>query len=187
MPHLPATRSERQEADQRNRVKKVMSERRFQWARTKVARRVLVVVGALLSVGIIPAFAQGGNIVGAVVTIAAFSSWGLVRISIRQVADLPERFLDERQRIVRDRAYVRAYLILGWIVGGLVTIGFIVFVFASENDAATFTTTWQQTIGVVLSITLLISFLPNMVVAWSDPGEDRSEPASPAENDAQPD
>lgn len=178
MPHLPTTKSERKEYDRISRVRRLMDDRRFQWARTRRARRVLSVVGALLSVGIIPAFTQGGIVVGALVTIAAFSIWWLVRMSIREVADLPERFLDERQRWIRDRAYVTAYLILGWIVGGLATIGLVTFVLVSENDAVTLTTTWQQAIGLVLSLTLLISFLPSMVVAWTDRGEESGESVS---------
>ncbi len=72
---------------------------------------------------------------------------------------------------MRNRSYVSAYLILGWIVGGLATIGLVAFVIVSENDTVTLTTTWGQALGGVLSLTLLISMLPSLVVAWSDPGE----------------
>ena len=176
MPHLPTTWRERKESDLERKADRRMRDQRFAWLRTRTARRGLAVTGALLCVGIIPAFAQGGGIVGIGVALAAFASWGLVRFSTRTVADLPDRFLDERQRALRDRAYRYAYLILGWIVAALLTLGLIAFVVVSESDAATVTTTWDQAIGAVLSITLLISFLPGMVVAWCDAGEESIEP-----------
>jgi hypothetical protein len=172
MPHVPTTWSERKEADRERKVDRVMSDRLFQWTRTRTMRRALVVVAAVLCVAIIPAFAQGGGVPGIVVTVVAWAAWGLLRMSTRTVADLPDRFLDERQRALRNRAYRYAYLVLGWIVAGLATVGLVAFVVVSENDAATLTTTWDQALGLVLSVTLLISLLPSMVVAWLDSGED---------------
>jgi Na+/H+-translocating membrane pyrophosphatase len=172
MPHLPATWKERKDADRERKVDRVMSDRLFQWTRTTTMRRVLVVVAAVLCVAIIPAFAQGGGVIGIIVTAVAWAVWGLLRMSTRTVADLPDRFLDERQRALRNRAYRYAYLVLGWIVAGLATVGLVAFVVVSENDAATLTTTWDQALGLVLSVTLLISLLPSMVVAWLDSGED---------------
>lgn len=171
MPHLPTTWKERKEADLERKVDRVQRDQRFQWLRTRKARRVLAVVSALLCVAIIPSFAQGGGVVGIAVTIAAGCSWWTLRVSTRTVAELPERFLDERQRAVRNRAYFFAYLILGWIVAALLTIALVGFVLVSENDAVTLTTTWNQALGLVLSLTLLISLLPSMVVAWSEAGE----------------
>jgi hypothetical protein len=172
LPHLPTTWRERKESDLERKVDRRMRDQRFAWLRTRGSRRTLAVVGALLCVGIIPAFAQGGGIAGVVVTLAAWGVWGLLRLSTRTVADLPDRFLDERQRALRDRAYRYAYLILGWVVAAALTLGLIAFVVVSGNDAATLTTTWDQAIGVVLSVTLLISLLPSMVFAWCDAGED---------------
>jgi hypothetical protein len=76
---------------------------------------------------------------------------------------------------MRNRAYFSAYLILGWIVATLLTAGLVGFVFFSENDALTLTVTWDQALGLVLSLTLLISLLPSLVVAWSDAGEQPTE------------
>ena len=99
----------------------------------------------------------------------------MLRISTRTVAELPERFLDERQRAMRNRAYFYAYLILGYTVCTLLTVGLVAFVFVSENDTVTLTATWGQAIGLVMSLTLLIALLPSMVVAWSDAGEQSIE------------
>lgn len=171
MPHLPTTWKERKEADLERKVERVQRDQRFQWMRSRNARRVLVIVSALLCIGIIPGFAQGGALVGAVVTIAAALSWWALRISVRTIADLPDRFLDERQRAIRNRAYVNAYRIYAWIIGGIATIGLVIFVLVSENDAVTLTTTWNQALGGVMFVLVLASALPSMVVAWRDRGE----------------
>ena len=175
MPHLPTNRQERKEADLERRVERIQRDHKFQRLRTRDSRRILAVISALLCVAIIPSFAQAGGIVGIAVTIAAWGSWWVLRISTRTVAELPERFLDERQRAMRNRAYFSAYLILGWIVATLLTAGLVGFVFFSENDALTLTVTWDQALGLVLSLTLLISLLPSLVVAWSDAGEQTTE------------
>lgn len=175
MPHLPTNRQERMESDLERRVERIQRDHKFQRLRTRSSRRILAVISALLCVAIIPSFAQGGGIVGIAVTIAAWGSWWALRISTRTVAELPERFLDERQRALRNRAYFYAYLILGWVVTALATVGLVAFVLVSENDAVTLTTTWDQALGLVLFLTLLISLLPSMVVAWSDAGEQSIE------------
>ena len=171
MPHLPTTWKERKEVDLERKVERVQHDQRFQWLRSRRARRTLVIISALLCVGIIPAFAQGGSIAGILVTIAAGASWWALRISTRTVADLPDRFLDERQRAIRDRAYLNAYRIYAWIMGGLATIGLVLFIVVSENDAVTLTTTWNQAMGGVMFVLVLASVLPSMVVAWRDRGE----------------
>ena len=175
MPHLPTTRKERKEVDLEHKVERIQRDHKFQRLRTRKARRILAVITALLCVAIIPAFVQGGGIVGIAVTIAAWISWWALRVSTRTVAELPERFLDERQRSMRNRAYFSAYLILGWIVATLLTAGLVGFVFFSENDALTLTVTWDQALGLVLSLTLLISLLPSVVIAWSDAGEQTTD------------
>ena len=86
-------------------------------------------------------------------------------------AEQYDRFLDERQRTVRDRAYLDAYRIYAFVVGGLATIGLIAFTVASENDALDVTITWEQGIGLTLFLLVLASVLPSMVVAIRDPGE----------------
>lgn len=171
MPHLPSTAREREDADLQRRVDRLQRDVRFQWLRTRGARLVLVAVTALLCIGVLPAFALGGGIIGSVVAALAWLGWWLLRVSVRLVADLPDRFLDERQRAVRDRAYLDAYRIFASIVGGLATIGLIAFTLASENDAVTLTITWGQGIGLTMFLLVLASVLPSMVVAVRDRGE----------------
>lgn len=172
MPHLPTTWKERNEADLERKVERIQRDQRFRWLRTRKARRILVIISALLLVGVIPAFAQGGLIIGPVVAGIAAASWWLLRTSIRAIADLPERFLDERQQAIRNGAFRNAYLIYGFVICGLAVVGLVAFAFVTEDDTVTLTTTWSQALGLVLFVSLLASMLPSMVVAWCDSGEE---------------
>jgi hypothetical protein len=97
-------------------------------------------------------------------------------MSVRAVPDLADRFLDERQRAVKNRLYVWAYLILGWTIAGGATIALMSFV-AVSPDGATLTVplTWNVSVGLVLFITTFISVLPYIVVSMMERGE-RLEP-----------
>jgi uncharacterized membrane protein len=139
--------------------------------RTRPARLALIVLGAVLVVGVIPAFAAGGAIWGIAITALAYLVWWLLRLSIRTVADLPDRFLDERQIAVRNRAYLDAFRIYASVIGGMATLGLIAFVLVAEDDQATLTITWSQAFGVVMFALVLPMILPSMVVAYREPGE----------------
>jgi hypothetical protein len=171
MPHLPSNRKERNEADLERRVERVQHDQRFQWLRTRRARRLLVLANALLLVLIIPSFAVGGPFPYLAIIIAAGCGYWLLRRSVRLVAELPDRFLDERQRQLRDRAYLDAYRIYAWIIGMLATVGLIAFIALSTNDELTFTTQWSQAFSLVMFVLLLAIMLPSMTLAWRDAGE----------------
>lgn len=169
MTHLPG--GSRRELEQSEHVERVMADQRLQPLRSRTARRWLAVATAALCIAILPSFALGGPIIGSLTAVAAATSWWLLRKAIREIADLPERFLDERQRSVRDHAYVYAYLILGWLVAGLVTIGLVALAVVMVEDSATLRLTWDVAVGAGLTGTLLISALPSVVIAWRDAGE----------------
>ena len=174
MPHLPTTWKERKEVDLERKVERLQRDQKFQWLRTRNARRLLVIVTTLLIVGIIPSWAQVGAILGLAVTAAAFASWWLLGMSTRSIADLADRFLDERQRAVRNRSYFNAYRIYVSIIGGVATVGLVAFILVNESDAVTLTTTWNQAMGGVFFVLALAMALPSMVVAWQDVGETRA-------------
>ena len=173
MPHLPTTWKEREEADLERKVERTQTDQRFQWLRTRGARRVVVIVGGLLLCALVPGYAQGGSLVGTSILIATWVCWLALRVSVRTVADLPDRFLDERQRMLRDRVYRGAFVIYASTVSALVTVGLIAFIMVQENDQVTLTTTWVQAFGLGVFVVTLPILLPSMVVAWRDPGEVR--------------
>lgn len=178
MPHLPETAYERREAKRERRAKRALDDSHFDRLRTRPARLALIGATGLLCIGILPAFFFLGAPGGTVVTVLAWVSWALLRVSVRTLADLPERFLDERQRSVRARSYVWAYLAYGWIVCLIATVLLVAFVLRSDDgDSLTLTLIWPQVLGVVLFVTLLASALPSMAVALVDRGEPR-EPAT---------
>jgi len=162
---------ERKEADLERKVMRGQQDRRFQGLRTKSARRVLVALSALIVIAIIPAFTQAGSIPGIIATAVAFGLWWLLRISVRTVADLPDRFLDERQRAQRDRAYLDAFRIYGFVISGLATVGLVAFVVVQEGDQVTLTTTWNQALGLAMFVIVFPVLLPSMSLAWRDAGE----------------
>lgn len=128
-------------------------------------------IATLLLIAIIPAYVAGTIFVGTFVVLAAFICWWLLRISVRELADLPNRFLDERQLVVRDRAYFNAFRIYASTVVALATIALIAFEIVAENDSVTITTTWDQAFGPVMFLIMLPVLLPSMVIAVQEPGE----------------
>lgn len=173
MPQVPATWKERKEADLERKVERTQTDQRFQWLRTRWARRALVIIGGLLLCALVPGYAQGGSLVGTSILIASWVCWLALRVSVRTIADLPDRFLDERQRMLRDRAYLEAFRIYAWIVGALATAGLVAFFIVQKNDQVTLTTTWQPAFGLGIFVITLPILLPSMVVAWRDLGEAR--------------
>ncbi|MBU6245183.1 MAG: hypothetical protein KGP12_08220 [Actinomycetales bacterium] len=177
MPHLPATSKERKQADLERRVQRILDDRRFQGLRGRSARRALAVVAALCSLGIVPAYAVAGSIVGILVTGLAWLAWWLLRLSTRTIADLPDRFLDERQRLLRDRSYLDAYRIYAGLIACLATVALVAFVAVSQDDAVQLVITWPQAFGLVMFMITLAAVLPSMVVAWREQGEPAELPA----------
>lgn len=173
MPYLPTTWKERKEADLERKVERVQSDQRFRWLRTRTARRTLVIVSGLIVVALIPGYAQGGSLIGTGILVGTWVCWMALRVSVRTVADLPDRFLDERQRALRDRAYRGAFQIYGFVVGSLATVILVGFVMAQENDQVTVTTTWTQVFSLAIFVITLPILLPSMVVAWRDASEVR--------------
>jgi hypothetical protein len=83
-------------------------------------------------------------------------------------ADTVDRRLDERQRLVRDRAYRVAYHALTILFGGLS----LLVMYAAGNDEG-----WpalRETALLLPWLTFLPGSLPTAVVAWmeSDPPDD---------------
>lgn len=178
MPHLPGTAGERRDARRELRANRALDDSRFDRWRTRPARLALVGVTGLLCIGILPAFFFLGTLGGIVVTVLAWVSWAVLRVSVRTLADLPERFLDERQRSIRARSYVWAYFAYCWTVCLIATVLLVAFVFRSDDgDSLTLTLIWPQVLSVVLFVTLLPGVLPSMAVALVDRGEPR-EPAT---------
>ena len=84
---------------------------------------------------------------------------------VRDRADLPGRALDERERSLRDRAWILSYQVLSAVVvAAVVVIGIAVFVFdrVIALDAGLVN-------ALVLSVAVLLPVLPAAALAWIEP------------------
>jgi hypothetical protein len=163
------------EAQQRNEqaieanVERLMADNSFAKLRTRGARVALVVVATLLIVVMVPAWTLAGSIVGIFAAVAAAGTWWLLKLSVRDVADLPDRFLDERQLAVRNQVYVEAYR---WFAGGtviLASVGIVAFIVRGEDpDIWTVDLTYEWCMGLFWTVMAGALLLPSMVLAIRD-------------------
>lgn len=153
-------------------VERLMADNSFAVLRTRRARVALVVVASLLIVLMVPAWTLAGSIVGILAAVAAAVAWWLLKLSVRNVADLPDRFLDERQLAARNQVYVEAYR---WYAGGtviLASVGIVAFIVLGEDpDTWTVDLTYEWCMGLFWTATAGAMLLPSMVLAIRD-GED---------------
>lgn len=158
-------RSRRNEQAVAEMADSVMRDTRFDWMRTRAARRgiVALMIAMLVAMPVawmtLPSLAALG-----VVGLAAIVWWAL-RMSVRVVADLPEEYLDERQTRVRDRAYVDAYRWFAGITLAAATVALVWFVVVSIDDAVLVEVTWNGAMAVFWTFEGLALALPSMVLA----------------------
>jgi len=103
----------------------------------------------------------------AVLAVATFVATGFafVRLALAPgyTADTLDRFLDERQRQVRDRAYRAAY----YLMTGLFLVLSLVVMYAAGDDQA-----WSALRGPALFLpwtAFVVGSLPTALVAWAEP------------------
>ncbi len=150
-------------------VERLMSDIRFTSLRTRRARVALVVILAALIVAMVPAWALGGSIVGVVAVVAAAITWWLLRLSVREVADLPDRFLDERQRAVRNEVYVEAYRWFSAVMVVLGSAGLVAFIALGQDpDTWSVDLTWNACMAMFWTVIGSALGLPSMVLALRD-------------------
>lgn len=88
----------------------------------------------------------------------------------RNVAELPERALDERQELIRNRAYRRAYRI---VIHALIWPAALIVLLASFGDPHGWLHALWSNTALVIALgtcgTQLLAFLPTMMLAWTEP------------------
>ncbi len=147
----------------------VMRDTRFDWMRTRRARRgiVALMIAMLIAMPVawltLPALAALG-----VIGLAAAAWWAL-RMSVRVVADLPDEYLDERQARVRDRAYLDAYRWFAGITLLAATIALIWFVIVSNDDLVVVELSWGGVMAIFWTFEGLALALPSIVLALREP------------------
>jgi hypothetical protein len=100
----------------------------------------------------------------AIVTFLA-TGYGFVRLVLSPgyVADTLDRHLDERQRLVRDRAYRVAY----YVITASVLLLSLIVLYAAGDDASW--STLRQLTPFLPWLAFVVGSLPTAIVAWSEP------------------
>jgi hypothetical protein len=147
-------------------AERVLADERYDVLRGTAARRTLV-AAFLVALALLPVAFSVGSLPGLLGVAVAGGLWIALRISVRVVADLPDEVLDERQRALRDQAYVRAYR---WLSGFVVLLGssaLIAFIVLGQDpDTWRVTIAWDQAMAlfwVALGLTLA---LPSISLAF---------------------
>jgi hypothetical protein len=150
-------------------AEKLMADTSYDRYRTRRAR-MLLVVGYLALLVLIPvAYLALNAFVGLLVVLATAGVWGLLRVSVRTIADLPDEYLDERQLAVRNASYVESYRYLGGAVALAATVGLFAFIInGTELDTWAVTLTWEGAMATFWVFLGLALGLPSMVLALND-------------------
>jgi hypothetical protein len=102
--------------------------------------------------------------VPAIVTFVA-TGYAFVRLAMAPgyAADTLDRFLDERQRLVRDRAYrVAYYVVTGLMI--LLSVG-VIYIAGSEDTWSA----WREPALFLPWAAFIVGSLPTAIVAWAEP------------------
>lgn len=95
---------------------------------------------------------------------------GLLLYVTRQVAELPQGVVDERQEAVRNRAYRLAYRI---VMHALIWPTGLIIVLISFGDPHGWLAAIGKNTPLVIALgvsgTQLLAFLPTMMLAWTEP------------------
>ena len=149
---------------------------RFSWAVRPMARsrRRLLVLATYLCFAVFLVVMYRGytaeprwpgllGLVAVILFVATAAAFMRLVTAPGYAADTLDRPLDERQRLVRDRAYRLAYYVLTLLFGAL-SLGAL---YAASNDDA-----WSSVRVATLFVpwlTFLPGSLPTAVVAWTEP------------------
>jgi len=97
--------------------------------------------------------------------VAGFAGWMLLRRAVETTADLPDDALDERQRAVRDRAYLVAYRFVDAIFFAAAVYGAL----AWDTGLLWLPDDWVAVQACVWAVFLLVTTLPSAALAWAEP------------------
>lgn len=148
-------------------ARKALHDRRHDRLRTPRARTAIA-IGAIAVIVLVPPAYAADSSLGTLLVGATFLAWVLLRLAVRTLADLPDTYLDERQRAVRDAAYREAF---AWFAGLTVVIAcavLVLFLVRSSDDALTITLTWDTLFPWAWVVIAGSMCLPSIVLALRD-------------------
>ena len=162
-------RNEKQEAVLEKRVEALMADTFWNWTRTPSVRRFLVVVATASWLATSGTFWLAETW-GMIPLALSFALYLLLRVSVRSIADLPERFLDERQLKLRNRTYLTAYQLIGGVVSVAALALLLVQILGDlqSRPSNQFDLTFGQLEAIVWFFFLPMLQLPSAVLAWDE-------------------
>ena len=101
------------------------------------------------------------------IIISFICQYRLYSLNSIRVASVSDKELDERQKVVRDQAYRRAYQILTFLV--LITFFLMVFSVSMNMDTYLYQS-WGGIGALFISLLWSMKLLPTWIVAWTERG-----------------
>ncbi|NGP52745.1 hypothetical protein [Thioalkalivibrio sp. XN8] len=141
----------------------MLNDTRFDGWRAARRRRLLVVAAALAIALTVAAAWYGNNLLFLPALALAGGAWWLLRQVVRGMADLPDEFVDERIRSVRNEHYLYAYRALS----GLVALATLAMYLAADATRVGWQPGADQLHALFWGVLLLAGMLPSMLLAWS--------------------
>ena len=124
--------SKKDEEKLERRIQKLQQDTTFDWARKPWTLRFLAYFTSVASLAT-PLTFLAGSIAGVTSAAVMFTGYFILRAATRGVAELPDRYLDERELAVRNSTYVKAYQSLAGMVGILAVFVFVSAMFADAS------------------------------------------------------
>lgn len=143
-------------------AERLLSDTRYDWLRTLARRRLLVVASALWIAVVGVACLTDRPVLVVLALAPAWASWWVLQRVVRGMADLPEGYVDERMRAVRDAHYRRAYVMLASLVLPIL-VGLYV---AADARLLQFRPEARHLHALFWVVQLTAMLLPSMLVAW---------------------
>jgi hypothetical protein len=162
------------EGTTKKEIEGLLNNPNFQWLRPQQNRRILVALHSILLL----ALALGSQyqefkswfgqdswlplVAMIIAVLLVITSFSLLRVSVRGIAEAPDELLDERQRSLRNSNYRYSYLILGYVI-----VGFM-FLLAVGPEARPFQEDFGDASFAYIALLFTMASLPSMVLAWRE-------------------
>ncbi|MGV3519527.1 hypothetical protein [Luteitalea sp.] len=143
----------------------LLRDRRLNWLRPRRRRRVLVGVALVSIAGVATACLIDRAWLVAVSLASAWGAWWLLQRVVRGMADLPDAYVDERMRQVRNAHYRTAYALLS----GVTVLPLLVLYMAADAGRVQFVPQSRHLLALFWGVQLLALTLPSILVAWNEP------------------
>ena len=154
-------------------TKQRVQDTRWNFTRTVTIRRSLVVIFFALLFITSQAFwhlkesTDYLRVIGFATVILELIIFGVLRVSVRSVADTPSEFIDEREVRQKEQAYFYAYKVMEVLSALLLTLFLLNFVITRGSWLNGVDWTADKIVTVTWVANAVVSVLPTALLAWS--------------------